>query len=68
MGAGVSLLIPRTDRPSTIWRPFYWQRSHTMFLSMMMTLVVLFIVEFSYTNLFSAYTPIFMVRECPLLN
>eukprot|EP00298_Acanthocystis_sp_HF-20_P016807 c21590_g1_i3.p1 GENE.c21590_g1_i3~~c21590_g1_i3.p1 ORF type:complete len:1349 (+),score=588.27 c21590_g1_i3:276-4322(+) len=61
MSNGVLLLIPKRDKISPLWRPFHWQQSHTLFISMFMTLITIFVVEFSYTTLFSQNTASFMI-------
>jgi hypothetical protein len=49
---GAGLLVPFQDNVKkgaglSVYRPYYWQRSHILFLSVIATILVLFVVEFS---------------------
>ena len=62
---GTKLLVPYQDGgenggSTSDYRPYYWQRSHIMFLCVGATILVLFIVEFSYTVIFSTHTAAFL--------
>ena len=53
MRDGASLLCPRKDMPGSIWKPGYWQRRHVMYTSMILFVILLLALEFSFSKLFS---------------
>ena len=62
---GVKLLVPRVDdlenSDNKIFRPYFWQRSHVLFISLSVTLTLLMVVEFSFSAVFKQYTIYFIV-------
>ena len=61
MSDGAALLCPRIDMPGSIWKPGYWQRRHVMYTSVVLFVVLLLALEFSFSILFKQYPLVFMM-------
>ena len=66
MQDGVVLLCPRRDMPGSIWRPGYWQRRHVLYTSVVLFVILLLALEFSFSTLFKA-NPFFWVLAFKVL-
>jgi hypothetical protein len=58
---GAQLLCPRKDMPGSIWMPGYWQRRHVMYTSIVLFVVLLLALEFSFSIIFKKNALAFMM-------
>ena len=61
MQNGASLLCPRKDKPGSVWLPGYWQRRHILYTSAMLFVMLLMVLEFSFSRFFAQNALVFMM-------
>ena len=54
-------LAPRQDKPGSVWQPGYWQRRHIMYTSTLLFVLLLTVLEFSFSRIFAMYAITFMM-------
>ena len=50
---GTHLLVPRRDMPGSLWKPGYWQRKHCMFTAIWLFMLLLVVLQLSFTRIFA---------------
>ena len=61
MQNGASLLCPRKDKPGSVWLPGYWQRRHILYTSATLFVMLLMVLEFSFSRFFAQNALVFMM-------
>ena len=50
---GTYLLVPRQDKPDSLWKPGYWQRKHCFFTAIWVFMLLLVVLQISFTRFFA---------------
>ena len=50
---GTYLLVPRVDKPGSLWKPGFWQRKHCFLTAIWTFLMLLVVLQISFTRFFS---------------
>ena len=58
---GTHLLVPRRDMPGSLWKPGYWQRKHCMFTAIWLFMLLLVVIQLSFTPIFGQNAQVFML-------
>ena len=61
MQNGAALLCPRKDKPGSVWLPGYWQRRHILYTSATLFVMLLMVLEFSFSRFFAQNALVFMM-------
>ena len=52
---GTSLLVPRKDKPDSLWKPGFWQRRHCFFTAIWLFMLLLVVLQISFTRFYATH-------------